>query len=397
MRQRQRLVDRCRWRVGGAHDAIDRDEAGVVREQAVAQAELGDRLALHVAAAQRFVVAQLLNALARPQLAQGLCVGVGRGDGQHLLPIAAGALALQHELAAGLAAPLADHGHRPATEHVGQGSQSRRFDVIDLQAVEARRDLRQHRRVDRLAQPCSLRRGELGFGDDERFALAGARDAFDQVPVDGRTDAEGEHIGLAEVLAHQLEDAVFDGDIAVGDHDHAARHVAVLRQRSDAFQRRHDLGAAAGAHLVDGGDRALDVQPRRRHRVLAQHAVAAGEQHHVEAVARTQAADQFAQQGFGGVERKTVHRARDIDHEDVLARIDLSRGDRRWRLDQGEKEVLAAIGALEQGQPARRGRTGQAVLQNEVAVVGGVAVAVVGEGDLGARAGFALHLDAVRG
>jgi hypothetical protein len=36
-----------------------------------------------------------------------------------------------------------------------------------------------------------------------------------------------------------------------------------------------------------------------------------------------------------------VHGAGDVDHEDVLARVDLRRRDGQRRLDDGEEEVLA--------------------------------------------------------
>ena len=62
----------------------------------------------------------------------------------------------------------------------------------------------QHRRVDHLAQTLGLRRGLLGFGDDEGLALAGARDAFDQMPVHAAADAEREHVAVVQVLADQL-------------------------------------------------------------------------------------------------------------------------------------------------------------------------------------------------
>ncbi len=53
-----------------AHDVVDRQEAGVLREQVVLQAQLGDALALAVAAFQRFLVGRASDAMARPQVAQ---------------------------------------------------------------------------------------------------------------------------------------------------------------------------------------------------------------------------------------------------------------------------------------------------------------------------------------
>ncbi len=307
--------------------------------------------------------------------------------------VTTGAAAFEDQFGAlGLAAPLAPQHHRPATQHVGQRG---RLDVVDLQSFEVRLQVGEHRRVDHAAQPLGLRRGLIRLGDDKGFALAGTRQAFDQVAVDRRADAEGEHVGLRQVAPHELEHLVLDADVAIGDDDHAARHVGRLGQRGHAAQRRHDLGAAAAAHAVDRLQRAVDVGARGRHRVVRQHAVAAGEQHHVEGVARPQAADQLAQQQLGRLQRIAVHRARDVDHEDVVARIDLRRRDGLRRLDQREEEVLGArrIRRAVQHQPGGGALARQAVLEDEVAVV---ARLVVAECQLHRAAAEALRLHPVR-
>ena len=130
-------------------------------------------------------------------------------------------------------------------------------------------------------------------------------------------------LALAEVLAHQLEGLVLDRDVAVGDDDHAARHVRRLRQRGDAraaparsrcCRRRRSLpdrrqGAGRcwrGWPAPSAGD---------------EHPVAAREQQHVEGVARAQRRRSgCSSSALRGVERIAVHRARDVDHEDVVAR-----------------------------------------------------------------------------
>ena len=215
-----------------------------------------------------------------------------------------------------------------------------------------------------------MRGGVLGPGHDEGLALAGARHAFDEMAVHARADAEREHVELVEVLADEAEHLGLDAHVAVGHEDHAARHLLGLGQRGHALERGHDLGAAATAHLVDRADGLLDVGARGRHRGGREHAAAAGEEHHVEGVARAQAADEVAQQHLGGVQRIAVHRARDVDHEDVVARVDLARRHRLRRLDHREEEVLIALAFPAVEHQARLDAvTGQAVVQDEVAVV----------------------------
>ena len=155
MRQRQRLVDGgCERRIRVAHDLVDRDEAGVLREQAVLQAELGDRVLLRAAAFERFLIAERADALACPQMAQcgrGLVLAAVARD---LVAVrAVGAAAFDHHLAGGVAAPFAEHHHRTPAQQVGQ---LRRFDVVDIEPLEARLHLREHRRVDHPAQPLGL-------------------------------------------------------------------------------------------------------------------------------------------------------------------------------------------------------------------------------------------------
>ena len=113
---------------GVAHHLVDRDEAGVLREQAVAQAQVGDALAL----ARRRLPA--LPGRDRPAMrwrahrlrsaaASWRACGV---DLQFLAIRALGAAAFDHDAAARFAAPLAEHDHRALAEHVGQLPPARR-------------------------------------------------------------------------------------------------------------------------------------------------------------------------------------------------------------------------------------------------------------------------------
>ena len=87
----------------------------------------------------------------------------------------------------------------------------------------------------------ALRRLRL-VEDDERLALAGLREAVDEVAVDRAADAEREDVGVAEVLADVLEHRGLLGDVAVGDDDEAARHV--LARRAAAPSRAAARAAA---------------------------------------------------------------------------------------------------------------------------------------------------------
>ena len=150
----------------------------------------------------------------------------------------------------GVAAPLAEHHHRPAAEHVGQ---LRRLDVVHVEAFEARL----HAASAPAPRSSGAARSACAAACSGLVTMKGspwparARPSI-RCRLTRRADAEGEHVGLAEVPAHQLEDLALDRHVAVGHDDHAARHVGRLRQRGDAAQRRHDLGAAAAAHLLDG-------------------------------------------------------------------------------------------------------------------------------------------------
>src|SRR5262245_2892500 len=78
--------------------------------------------------------------------------------------------------------------------------------------------------------------------------------------------------------------------------------------------------------------------------------------------------DQVFHDAFRGVEWKSVHRTRDIEHENVLTRRDVARSDPLRRLYRQEKEVF--LRAFEHDQAALDLRSRQAVFQDEVAIAG---------------------------
>ena len=82
----------------GAHYMVDRDEARVLRQQAVAQPERDDRIALRVAALQRLFVGELADAMARPQVTQRNRLRVGRRRADDLAPRAARAVPFDHQV-----------------------------------------------------------------------------------------------------------------------------------------------------------------------------------------------------------------------------------------------------------------------------------------------------------
>ena len=88
-----------------------------------------------------------------------------------------------------------------------------------------------------------------------------------------------------------------------------------------------------------------------------------------------------------------MHRARDVDDEDVVARVDLRRWHRLRRLDQREKKVLLV--AAVQHQTRLDAVAGEAIAEDEIAVVR----RTVGAGfqrHTGMRAADAIDVDVVR-
>src|SRR5690606_14362969 len=135
------------------------------------------------------------------------------GDGQAGdVGLSAGA-AGEHDLADGRAAPLAVQDDGTGGEDVGQRD---RLDVVGVEALEAHLDAGEHGRVDVVGEA----RGGGGrvavAGDDERLALAGAGEAFDELAVDAGADAEGEDVAATKIVADAGVGLGLDRNVAVG-------------------------------------------------------------------------------------------------------------------------------------------------------------------------------------
>ena len=233
----------------------------------------------------------------------GACVGA---DVHGLLDGAIGRVAFQDQPSLGLTAPFAKHDHRALGQQVGQVAW---LHVVHVQAFHAQLHIGQYRGFDHGLEPGCLFGSLCGFGDDERLTHAGAGQAFHQVAVDAGANAERKHIGLGQVVAHQVKSFALHGHITIGHHHYSARHIGGLGFGIDALQGGDQLGAAATTHLVDGAHGLFDIGLGGWHRALVQKAVAAGEQQHVEGVAGAQVANQLTQQRLGCVQRKAVHGA----------------------------------------------------------------------------------------
>ena len=86
-----------------------------------------------------------------------------------------------------------------------------RLHVVGVEALEVHLHLREHRRLDHAAEFFCFRRGLVGLGDHEGLTHADVGHPFDDVAVDGRPDAEGEHVGIAQVVPDEIEDLFLDG------------------------------------------------------------------------------------------------------------------------------------------------------------------------------------------
>ncbi len=86
----------------------------------------------------------------------------------------------------------------------------------------------------------------------------------------------------------------------------------------------------------------------------------------VEGIGRTQVRDQAAQQGLRRLNGEAVHRSRDVEDEDVVARDDGGARYARRRLDHREEEAL--LGAFMQQHARGDLAPGEPILDDDVAV-----------------------------
>ena len=97
------------------------------------------------------------------------------------------------------------------------------------------------------------------FGDYEGFSFTDGGQSFDEVAIDGGADAEGEKIGLSEVLANEFEGIGLEADEAVCDDEQRAGTVALLRHGEGVFEGGDEFSAAATSLAIEEGDRFGDV------------------------------------------------------------------------------------------------------------------------------------------
>src|SRR5262245_35541712 len=146
-------------------------------------------------------------------------VGAGRGNRDRRAVLPAAGPARELDRTTDPAAPLPEHHDRPA------GKQIRnllRLDVVGVEAGDLDVDVGEHRRVDVAAQAHSRIWRLTWFGDDERLAEPGARDAFDEIAVHGAADAEREEVGAVELRPDVVEHVALRLDVTVGEQDDAA-------------------------------------------------------------------------------------------------------------------------------------------------------------------------------
>src|SRR5262245_60852166 len=149
--------------------------------------------------------------------------------------------------------PFTENDHGPLGEHVGN---CRRLDVVCIEAAEIDGDSGEYGRGDVFAEFCRNIRRLVGLGYDERFALADPGEAFDQVAVDRRADAEGEQIAMPKIAPHELEGLGFDVDVAVRYDRDGARDIFALGQGQGSLERGKKFGTTAATLLlqeIDGG------------------------------------------------------------------------------------------------------------------------------------------------
>ncbi len=129
-------------------------------------------------------------------------------------------------------------------------------------------------------------------------------------------------------------------DITIGYQHNAARDAVLSRQRHRFLHRCEQLRAAATALLFNQTNRASDVLLVRLQRLRRKHRSITGKENYVEQVSRPQVSDQVFEQPLGRVQRKTFHRARNVNDEDVLARRNSFGRNARGRLGHVKKVIL---------------------------------------------------------
>jgi hypothetical protein len=94
------------------------------------------------------------------------------------------------------------------------------------------------------------------------------RHPFDDVAVDGRPDAEGEHVGIAQVVPDEIEDLFLDGHVAVGGNDDGPGRMILFFQGQGPLQGGQQFRTSTAPLPIDELDGPCDVFLRGRKRLL---------------------------------------------------------------------------------------------------------------------------------
>ena len=236
-----------------------------------------------------------------------------------------------------LAAPFPDQGKRAVCEEIGE---LRGLERRAAEALAFHRDPRQHRAGDRIAETPDRILCLRGIRHHETLVPGDVCEAFDEVAVDAAADAKRKHVGALRAAADELEGLRLRVDKAVGDEDERAGNVLFRGQGDGGLQTLDEFRAAPAAVAREQGDGFFDVRGICRKRGRGEHLAIAGEEHDIERVGGPQAADEFMEKRLRQADREAVHRARDIDEENVVAGRDVALADRCRRLDLEQEEIF---------------------------------------------------------
>ena len=168
--------------------------------------------------------------------------------------------------------------------------------------------------------------------------------AFYQVAVDAGANAKAEEIAVFVVIAYQIERFVFYIYKTIcGQNQRTCKFSTRSRNRVGFAQGSQQFGAAATVLFFDHLYGLFDVFAGGIYRPFAHGAGIACKQYHVEFVGSTKSANQIAQQAFGNIDRKTIHRSGNVHHKNILAGRNVFVGDAFGRLHHQHKEVLVAV------------------------------------------------------
>jgi len=133
--------------------------------------------------------------------------------------------------------------------------------------------------------------------------------AFYDVTVYARTNPEGEHICVSEILPDKVEDLLFYHDIAVCDNYHGSGESVGSFEGEGTFHGREKFCAAASPLALDEGNCLIDVFCRGGQRLFGHDRVATRKEEHIKCVVSSKTADEVFEKLLGDIQRKSMHGA----------------------------------------------------------------------------------------